>query len=326
MLSLQALHVRPHTLHRAERRLLRAAADCGVLGVWLRRRRQHPADCRQAQVAHRDGQPHGGAGPPLPVQRAGSTGAPSVLHAGSARDAELRLRAAAESNDRAVERSKARCSTRGGIVLTQTARAAAGDSRDRVLPGVHDAGAPHCTCALLSRGLCAAPLSRLCTHERAPAPGVQKRPTRAHCSSPAPGAAEQPVGEPLRDLSPYSLPTPCARAARQVLDMIEHGFAKRGINLTTLPARLLYRSAYVVLISFVACTIPFFGVRGGHPPARLACAGHVQSWDTHAPRVLQPTELSVAAMWLPRAPGAALCLSGCLGLHTSTVRRGAAGC
>ncbi|KAK9826733.1 hypothetical protein WJX81_002553 [Elliptochloris bilobata] len=44
-----------------------------------------------------------------------------------------------------------------------------------------------------------------------------------------------------------------------VLDMIEHGFAKRGINLTTLPARLLYRSAYVVLISFVACTIPFFG-------------------------------------------------------------------
>ena len=43
--------------------------------------------------------------------------------------------------------------------------------------------------------------------------------------------------------------------------MIEHGFAKRGINLTTLPARLLYRSAYVVLISFVACTIPFFGVR-----------------------------------------------------------------
>ena len=52
-----------------------------------------------------------------------------------------------------------------------------------------------------------------------------------------------------------------ARAAAQVLDMIEHGFAKRGINLTTLPARLLYRSAYVVLISFVACTIPFFGVR-----------------------------------------------------------------
>ena len=43
--------------------------------------------------------------------------------------------------------------------------------------------------------------------------------------------------------------------------MIEHGFAKRGINLTTVPARLLYRSAYVVLISFVACTIPFFGVR-----------------------------------------------------------------
>jgi len=29
LLSLQALHVRPHTLHRAERRLLRAAADCG---------------------------------------------------------------------------------------------------------------------------------------------------------------------------------------------------------------------------------------------------------------------------------------------------------
>ena len=43
--------------------------------------------------------------------------------------------------------------------------------------------------------------------------------------------------------------------------MIEHGFAKRGINLTTVPARLLYRSAYVVLISSVACTIPFFGVR-----------------------------------------------------------------
>ncbi len=91
------------------------------------------------------------------------------------------------------------------------------------------------------------------------------------------------MGKPLRDLSPYSIPTPCARAARQVLDMIEHGFAKRGINLTTLPARLLYRSAYVVLISFVACTIPFFGVRGGHPPARLACAGHVQSWDAHGP-------------------------------------------
>ena len=61
-----------------------------------------------------------------------------------------------------------------------------------------------------------------------------------------------------------------ARAAAQVLDMIEHGFAKRGINLTTLPARLLYRSAYVVLISFVACTIPFFGVRAA--AARLAAA------------------------------------------------------
>ena len=60
-----------------------------------------------------------------------------------------------------------------------------------------------------------------------------------------------------------------ARATMQVLDMIEHGFAKRGINLTTLPARLLYRSAYVVLISFVACTIPFFGVRAA-AAARLA--------------------------------------------------------
>ena len=59
---------------------------------------------------------------------------------------------------------------------------------------------------------------------------------------------------------------------RQVLDMIEHGYAKRGINLTTLPARLLYRSAYVVLISFVACTIPFFGVRGAVPAGlRRAC-------------------------------------------------------
>ena len=42
---------------------LAPAADCGVLGVWVRCGGQHPADGRPPQVAHRDGQPHGGAHP-----------------------------------------------------------------------------------------------------------------------------------------------------------------------------------------------------------------------------------------------------------------------
>lgn len=77
--------------------------------------------------------------------------------------------------------------------------------------------------------------------------------------------------------SRHSLRPNHACAAAQVLDMIEHGFAKRGINLTTLPARLLYRSAYVVLISFVACTIPFFGVRAAAARLAVACAARLTS-------------------------------------------------
>jgi len=109
---------------------------------------------------------------------------------------------------------------------------------------------------------------------------------------------------------------------RQVLDMIEHGFAKRGINLTTLPARLLYRSAYVVLISFVACTIPFFGVRGGHPPARLACAGHVQTWAAHA-----PTRFSsrVSFVWLHWNSRCILRPSGCPASTLGSASRSCAG-
>lgn len=42
-----------------------------------------------------------------------------------------------------------------------------------------------------------------------------------------------------------------------VFDMLEHQMVKRGVRNDGL-ARVAYRSAYVVLIAFVACSIPFF--------------------------------------------------------------------
>ena len=42
-----------------------------------------------------------------------------------------------------------------------------------------------------------------------------------------------------------------------VFDMIEHQMVKRGLRNDGL-ARVAYRSAYVVLIAFIACSIPFF--------------------------------------------------------------------
>ena len=97
---------------------------------------------------------------------------------------------------------------------------------------------------------------------------------RACAAAPCPSLQRCSPGKmpcSMHGLPPSTVPNH-ARAAAQVLDMIEHGFAKRGINLTTLPARLLYRSAYVVLISFVACTIPFFGVRAAAARLAVACA------------------------------------------------------
>ena len=44
----------------------------------------------------------------------------------------------------------------------------------------------------------------------------------------------------------------------QVFDMIETRMVKNGIN-NGLLMRLLYRSAYVVIVTFVAVTLPFFG-------------------------------------------------------------------
>ena len=43
-----------------------------------------------------------------------------------------------------------------------------------------------------------------------------------------------------------------------VFDMIEHQMVKHGMRNDGL-VRVAYRSAYVVLIAFIACTIPFFG-------------------------------------------------------------------
>ena len=42
-----------------------------------------------------------------------------------------------------------------------------------------------------------------------------------------------------------------------VFDMIEHSMVRHGIRNDGL-VRVAYRSAYVVLIAFVACSIPFF--------------------------------------------------------------------
>ena len=42
-----------------------------------------------------------------------------------------------------------------------------------------------------------------------------------------------------------------------VFDMIEHQMVKRGLRNDGL-VRVVYRSAYVVLIAFIACSIPFF--------------------------------------------------------------------
>ena len=43
-----------------------------------------------------------------------------------------------------------------------------------------------------------------------------------------------------------------------VFDMIETLMAKKGVRCTRI-FRLIYRSIYVVLTIFIACTIPFFG-------------------------------------------------------------------
>ena len=49
-----------------------------------------------------------------------------------------------------------------------------------------------------------------------------------------------------------------------VFDMIESQMVKRGIS-NGLPCRLIYRSAYVVIVAFVGITLPFFGA--SFPPS-----------------------------------------------------------
>ena len=59
-----------------------------------------------------------------------------------------------------------------------------------------------------------------------------------------------PACQPSR--SPYSrAEVQCVCCVHIV--QVKHGIPNEGIM------RLLYRSAYVVLIAFIACTLPFFG-------------------------------------------------------------------
>ena len=58
-----------------------------------------------------------------------------------------------------------------------------------------------------------------------------------------------------------------------VYDMIETLMAKKGVRCTIF-FRLIYRSIYVVLTVFVACSIPFFGdlmgVSSTYPPPLIS--------------------------------------------------------
>ena len=50
----------------------------------------------------------------------------------------------------------------------------------------------------------------------------------------------------------------CAADAMPVFDMIEYQMVKRNISNGWI-SRLIYRSLYVVLVAFVAISLPFFG-------------------------------------------------------------------
>lgn len=61
--------------------------------------------------------------------------------------------------------------------------------------------------------------------------------------------AMQVVVHVMGSFQVYSMP---------VFDMIETQLVKRGIS-NGLPTRLIYRSAYVIIVAFVGITLPFFG-------------------------------------------------------------------
>ena len=46
--------------------------------------------------------------------------------------------------------------------------------------------------------------------------------------------------------------------AMPVYDMIEYQLVKRGVP-NGFPTRLVYRTAYIIIVAFIGMTIPFFG-------------------------------------------------------------------
>lgn len=57
-----------------------------------------------------------------------------------------------------------------------------------------------------------------------------------------------------------------------VYDMIEYQLVKHRIP-NGFVTRLVYRTIYIILVAFVAITLPFFG--GEHPPSMHVCAVNV---------------------------------------------------
>lgn len=66
----------------------------------------------------------------------------------------------------------------------------------------------------------------------------------------------------------------CAQVyAMPVYDMIEYQLVKHRIP-NGFVTRLVYRTIYIILVAFVAITLPFFG--GEHPPSMHVCAVNVR--------------------------------------------------